>query len=189
MGENPSYFSECGSDCPVEQVSWHDVQDFITALNDLEDTDRYALPTEAQWEYAARAGSTTAFANGEITETGRGYDPVLDSMGWYTYNSHADHSDHWNGKGTHPVGQKDANAWGLFDMHGNVWEWIADWYGAYPTTAVTDPTGPASGTGTYRVLRGGSWSISARYCRSAHRHGRPGFRYDYGFRLVLLPGH
>jgi formylglycine-generating enzyme required for sulfatase activity len=84
MGNNPSYFSNCGDDCPVEQVSWHDAQAFITALNHaLEGTTRYALPTEAQWEYAARAGSTTAFANGEITHTGSGYDPVLDSMGWY----------------------------------------------------------------------------------------------------------
>jgi len=190
MGDNPSYFDECGDDCPVERVSWHDAQDFITALNQQEGTTGYALPTEAQWEYAARAGSTTAFANGQITETGSGYDPVLDSMGWYRYNSHADHSTLFlSGRGTHPVAQKDPNAWGLYDMHGNVWEWIADWYGTYPSSAVTDPTGPSSGT--YRVMRGGSWRNNARYCRSAYRdYSSPGRRYyACGFRLVLLPGH
>jgi len=189
MGDNPSGFDECGDDCPVEGVSWYDAQDFITALNQQEGTTGYALPTEAQWEYAARAGSTTAFANGQITETGSGYDPVLDSMGWYGYNSHADHSTHLSGKGTHPVAQKAPNAWGLYDMHGNVWEWVADWSGTYPTSAVTDPTGPS--TGTNRVFRGGGWSSSARFCRSAYRGiYYPCSRYDnIGFRLVLLPGH
>jgi len=179
-GDNPSYFSNCGDDCPVESISWHDAQDFISALNDLEDTDRYALPTEAQWEYAARAGSTTAFANGEITETGLGYDPVLDSMGWYSYNSN---------RSTQPVAQKDPNAWGLYDMHGNVSEWVADWYGTYPSSAVTDPTGPSSGT--YRVLRGGSWNGSASLCRSSsRRRHRPDSQFSsLGFRLVLLPNH
>jgi len=180
MGENPSHFKNCGDDCPVENVSWHDAQKFITTLNQQEGTTEYALPTEAQWEYAARAGSSRAFANGQITETGFGYDQVLDSMGWYTYNSN---------NRTHPVAQKAPNAWGLYDMHGNVYEWVADWYGTYPTTAVTDPTGPSSGIG--RVVRGGSWDDNARTCRSAYRSTRYPDRsyYDRGFRLVLLPGH
>jgi len=189
MGDNPSYFSDCGDECPVESVSWNDAQDFITTLNNLEGTTGYTLPTEAQWEYAARAGSTTAFANGQITETGSGYDPVLDSMGWYQYNSNADHSPRSDGIGTHLVAQKAPNAWGLYDMHGNVWEWVADWYGTYPTSAVTDPKGPSSGRG--RVVRGGSWYEIPRYCRSARRgyNSQGGTRSITGFRLVLLPGH
>jgi len=178
MGSNPSYFSECGDDCPVESVTWLDIQDFISKLNDLDDEGQYALPTEAQWEYAARAGSRDAFANGSIKVTGSGYDPVLDSMGWYTYNS--------TGR-THPVAQKDPNAWGLYDMHGNVWEWVADWYGDYAPDSVTDPTGPSSGFG--RVVRGGSWSNVAVSCRSANRTFKnPGsMDYNYGFRVVLYP--
>ncbi len=135
MGSNPSRFSGCPT-CPVEQVSWNDIQEFITKLN-ARGEGKYSLPTEAQWEYAARAGSTTAFYNGGITETGGGYDPNLDVIGWYYYNS--------NSK-THPVGQKAPNAWGLYDMSGNVYEWCSDWYGTYPSTAVTDPTGPSSGS-------------------------------------------
>ena len=152
---------------------------FITALNQQEGTTGYALPTEAQWEYAARAGSTTAFANGEITETGDGYDPVLDSMGWSTYNSDSS---------THSVAQKDPNAWGLYDMHGNVFEWCQDWYDYYPSGSVTDPEGPSSCS--YRVSRGGSWSSRARICRSAYRCSfYPGYTYSFlGFRLVRAPG-
>jgi len=100
----------------------------------------YSLPTEAQWEYAARASSTTAFANGDIIEYGDTwgaiYDPNLDAMAWYPYNSNST---------THEVAQKNANAWGLYDMHGNVYEMCQDWYGDYPTSSVTDPTGPSSG--------------------------------------------
>ncbi len=189
MGDNPSYFENCGSDCPVEFVSWFDAQEFIAALNQQGATTGYVLPTEAQWEYAARADSTTAFANGPITETGSGYDPVLDRMGWYFYNSQVNYSPAMQGKGTHPVAQKDPNAWGLYDMHGNVWEWVADWYGSYPTTAVVDPTGPA--WSNFRVMRGGSWNYFAWSCRSAYRdYINPGIRFSYiGFRLVLLPGH
>ncbi len=188
MGDNPSVFTGCGSDCPVEQVSWYDVQDFISALNALEDTDRYALPTEAQWEYAARAGSATAFANGQITGTKGSHDPVLDSMGWYIFNSHADHSIRGSeGRGTHPVAQKDPNAWGLYDMHGNVWEWVSDWYSKYPSSVVTDPTGPSSGT--KRVVRGGSWLNDVEGCRSgARERANPGdWNANLGFRLAILP--
>ena len=126
------------------------------------------LPTEAQWEYACRAGSSGPFSG-----TGR-----LDDMGWHDSNS--------DGK-THPVAQKKANAWGLFDMHGNVWEWCADGYGPYPSGTVTNPFGSASGSS--RVSRGGSWRYYARHCRSANRdNGGPGSRRsDLGFRVALVP--
>jgi formylglycine-generating enzyme required for sulfatase activity len=178
MGSNPSSFSNCGDDCPVEEVSWYDVQAFITEMNQRGEG-TYALPTEAQWEYAARAGSTTAFANGDITETGSGYDSNLDAMGWYNYNS---------GSVTHPVEQKQANAWGLYDMHGNVYEWCQDWYGSYSSDAVTDPDGPSSGS--FRVYRGGSWNYDARYCRSANLDACSPYNGGncLGFRLVLSPG-
>ncbi len=183
MGSNPSRFSSCGSDCPVENVSWYRVQDFISALNAIEGTDRYALPTEAQWEYAARAGTNTSFANGDITQYDNmwvcNYDAKLDAIGWYCYNSN---------RRTHQVSQKIPNAWGLYDMHGNVWEWVADFYGNYPSSAVIDPMGPSSGT--FRVIRGGSFANFARRCRSAYRIGEsPDFREsNIGFRLVLHPG-
>ncbi len=174
MGQNPSHFSDCGDDCPVEQVSWDDVQEFIEKLNEMEGTDTYRLPTEAEWEYACRAGSTTAFANGEITNTEYD-DPNLDQIGWYGGNSD---------NKTHPVAQKEPNDWGLYDMHGNVWEWCQDRDGDYPIGQVTDPTGPSSGT--YRMFRGGGWNYYAWNCRSAFR-GRddPGFRGDRsGFRVA-----
>ncbi|SLM30505.1 conserved hypothetical protein [Desulfamplus magnetovallimortis] len=178
MGSNPSYHDECGADCPVEYVSWNDIQNFITALNALGDG-TYLLPTEAEWEYSARAGSTTAFANGDITETLCAYDPNLDLMGWYCGNS---------GNTTRSVAQKEANDWGLYDMHGNVYEWCQDWYGNYTTDSLIDPEGPS--TGSLRVVRGGSWNYDAWRCRSAYRNrGFLDYRYNYvGFRLVLSPG-
>ena len=195
MGSNPSYFANCGDNCPVESVSWDDIQSFITAMNQRGEG-TYRLPTEAEWEYAARAGSTSAFANGGISVTVCSYDPNLDAMGWYCGNSDVTYAgccdcSSWGGPpcaGTHPVGGKQPNAWGLYDMHGNVFEWCQDWYDSYPTGAVTNPTGPSSGS--YRVLRGGSWDFIAGYCRSANRYnGGPGDRYyDDGLRLVALPG-
>ena len=174
MGSNPSNNTGC-SDCPVEQVTWDDVQIFITELNTWGEV-AYRLPTEAEWEYAARAGSTTAFANGDITVTDCSYDPNLDVMSWYCYNSSS----------TQSVAQKNPNAWGLYDMYGNVWEWCQDWYGIYPSSSVTNPTGPTSGSG--RVVRGGSWYRDAKYCRSAHRTLDPPHyeSYFHGFRLVLV---
>jgi len=141
----------------------------------MEGTNKYRLPTEAEWEYACRAGSTTAFANGGISELECAYDPSLDAMGWYCGNSE---------QTTHPVQQKNPNAWGLYDMHGNVWEWCQDWFRNYPTGQVTDPKGPSSGE--YPVLRGGSWNSYARYCRSADRdRDAPDSRYDLtGFRIA-----
>ena len=179
MGNNPSYFSGCPT-CPVENVSWNDVQEFITKMN-ARGEGTYSLPTEARWEYAARAGSTTAFYNGDITELECGYDPNLDAIGWYCYNS---------GSKTHAVAGKAPNAWGLYDMSGNVWEWCSDWFASdyYSNSPPDDPQGPS--TGASRVFRGGSWLISARRCRSADRdYGPPDSRPSYfGFRLALSPG-
>ncbi len=167
MGSNPSYFVECGARCPVEWVSWEEVQEFIWKLNAKESGSGYAyrLPSEAEWEYAARAGTTGA-RYGE-----------LDEIAWYGGNSGPEPE-------THPVGEKRPNAWGLHDMLGNVWEWTADWYGAYPSGAVTDPAGPR--TGSSRVNRGGSWGSLARNVRSAYRgNPSPGHRaYLIGCRLV-----
>ena len=162
MGTDPSDFE--GAQNPVERVSWHECDDFCKKLSSkLRLT--VSLPTEAQWEYACRAGTTGAYA-GDLGE-----------MGWY--------DEDFNTGSTHPVGQKKPNAWGLYDMHGNVWEWCQDWYGSYTTSPTSDPTGPNSGS--YRVFRGGSWYHGARLCRSAYRNGNlPDSRFDrLGFRLVL----
>ena len=177
MGSNPSSFSNCGGDCPVDSISWDDAQGFINALNQMNEG-TYRLPTEAEWEYAARAGSNTALANGDITVIECDFDTNLDAMGWYCGNA---------GDTTHPVAQKNANVWGLYDMHGNVYEWCQDWYGTYPSTVVIDPVGPVSGSS--RVLRGGSWNYDANYCRSAYRDSiSPDYRSRYGgLRLVLSP--
>ncbi len=162
MGNNPSGFKNCPQ-CPVENVSWGDAQRFIVKLNAQNDGYKYRLPTEAEWEYAARAGTTGDYAGN------------LDSMAWYGANS---------GNKTHPVGTKQANAWGLYDMHGNVWEWCQDWDGSYPSGTVTDPTGAASSS--FRVIRGGGWFLDAVFLRSAVRtFDSPSRRYDgLGFRVV-----
>ena len=163
MGSNPSFFDECGPDCPVEGVSWEDVQEFIGRLNAAVGEERYRLPTEAEWEYAARAGTSgDRYGN-------------LDAIAWYDGNS---------GDRTHPVGRKAPNALGLYDMLGNVFEWVGDWYGDYPGGEVTDPQGPASGS--KRVRRGGGWIYYAGFCRaSSRRNYSPGDRSFYlGFRLL-----
>ncbi len=162
MGNNPSKFKSC-SDCPVEQVSWDDAQSFISKLNAQNDGYKYRLPTEAEWEYAARAGTTGDYAGN------------LDAMAWYRSNS---------GNKTHEVGTKQPNAWGLCDMHGNVSEWVQDWFnGSYSSGAVTDPSGPASGYGP--GLRGGNYWSSADSARSASRGYSLLSRHDdMGFRVV-----
>ena len=188
MGSNPSYFPNCGGDCPVERVSWNDVQDFIAALN-ARDGRTYRLPTEAEWEYAARAGTTTAFYNGGITHIHTSpVHPNLDVIGWYRGNSDVSYTPNSYGQGTHPVARKQPNAFGLYDMSGSVWEWCQDWFGSYPDGAVVNPTGPDSGSS--RVLRGGSWFNYAWICRSANRFvNYPSYRnFHYGFRLALSLG-
>jgi len=180
MGTNPSDFK--GADLPVEQVSWNDAVKFCEwltaqerAAGRLPEGYEYTLPTEAQWEYACRAGTTTALNSGKNLSNSSKCSE-MDEVGWYKYNSD---------ETTHPVGQKLPNAWGLYDMHGNVWEWCLDWYGAYPTSSVTDPKGPS--TGSRRVVRGGSWYNLAGSCRSANRgNGIPSdISYSRGFRVAL----
>jgi formylglycine-generating enzyme required for sulfatase activity/serine/threonine protein kinase len=169
-------FSQTESN-PVTCVSWNDVQSYIKWLNQKEGN-TYRLPTESQWEYACRAGSITAFANGGISEINCGYDPHLNAMGWYCGNSK---------KKTHPVAKKKPNDWGLYDMHGNVWEWCQEWYGKYPSSLVANPTGPPGGT--HRVIRGGHFNKYARHCRSALRGKAPpdARGLGLGFRLLRNP--
>jgi formylglycine-generating enzyme required for sulfatase activity len=171
MGNNPSKFK--GQSNPVEQVSWDDAQVFIHRLNQKEGHNRYRLPTEAEWDYAARAGSTGAYCFGN--DAGQ-----LEMYAWYDDNS-------WE---THPVGQKQPNAWSLYDMHGNVFEWVQDWYSDtyYRSSPSSDPAGPSSGSA--RVNRGGGWDDNAGDCRSAYRdRSSPAYRNVYlGFRLALSPG-
>ena len=178
-GSNPSNFKD-SKKLPVETVSWEDCQDYIRKLNALGVAPagyKFSLPTEAQWEYACRAGTTTALNSGKNLTSSTDACPNLNEVGWYYKNSDSK---------THEVGLKKPNAWGLYDMHGNVYEWCFDWYASYPDGSVTDPTGPDSGS--YRVLRGGSWSGSAGYCRSAFRHSSdPSSRSSiYGARLALV---
>ncbi len=168
MGNNPSYF-KAGDNYPVENVSWNDVQEFIAKLNELTGR-KFALPTEAQWEYAARGGVKT-----------QGYkysgSNDIDEVAWYDNSENS----------THPVGAKKANELGIYDMSGNVYEWCQDWYDDYDSEAQTNPTGPE--TGSKRVVRGASWYNSAGTCRVSFRGSDyPSDRSsDIGFRLVFLP--
>lgn len=173
MGDNPASSSACG-DYPVENVSWHECQAFIKKLNLLDDG-VYRLPTEAEWEYAYRAGGVAALGDRELTALFCEYDPFLDTVAWYCGNSD---------RHSHPVALKNPNAWDLYDMHGNVMEWCQDWYEEYPTGEATDPVGPKAGVG--KVIRGGSWFSSAKNCRAAFRaKGAPNSRSHYlGLRLV-----
>jgi formylglycine-generating enzyme required for sulfatase activity len=158
----------------VEQVSWEDCQGFLSRLQDKCGSlgTKFRLPREAEWEYACRAGSRTKYSFGDE-------EAKLGEYAWFGGNS---------GKSTHPVGQKKPNAWGLYDMHGNLWEWCEDWYGSeyYAVSAVDDPPGPDSGSG--RVNRGGGWSSDAGLCRSADRIiNLPGGRIiNLGFRVARV---
>ena len=167
MGTNPS--SIAGDYRPVETVSWNDTQEFIKKLNTKEGTDKYRLPSEAEWEYAARAGTTTRYSFGDSESR-------LGEYAWYGDNS---------GSETHSVGQKKPNSWGLYDMHGNVWEWVQDEVHDYDG-APTDGSAWDRGDGSLRDYRGGSWGDDARNCRSANRgRGDPDDRSFYlGFRLL-----
>ena len=197
MGTNPSYFSSCGGTCPVERVSWNDAVEYVNALSAREGLPRcytggpgswafaglgcrgYRLPTEAEWEYAARAGTSSAFSFGDVTgPTGCAtLNTGLDAAGWYCANSRVAYAGCWDLSrhggpacaGTHPVATRAPNRWGLYDMHGNVLEWVHDWFGSYSSAAVTDPTGPSSDTS--RAERGGSWRHDALTARSAFRYG------------------
>jgi len=181
-----------GGDLPVETISWLDVQVFIRTLNDIEGTNKYRLPSEAEWEYAARAGTTTRYSFGD-DESG------LNEYAWYVENSGSrapekgdffgydkiDWEEHkWKGK-THPVCEKKPNQWGLYDIHGNVWEYVEDkWHDNYQDAPVDGSAW--EGNNLFRLVRGGGWSSFGRYCRSAVRTGvSPTIRSDgIGFRLV-----
>ncbi|MEO0446769.1 MAG: formylglycine-generating enzyme family protein [Verrucomicrobiota bacterium] len=180
MGENPSHFS--GAKRPVETVSWEDCQRFLERLEEQVPGLRPRLPTEAQWEYACRAGTEAAFSDGSECTEPAGKDPALEKLGWYGKNS---------GGSTQEVGEKASNAWGLQDVHGNVWEWCGDGMRDFGREPVVDPVGPV-GDSAPRVLRGGSWARDAGGCRSAFRNaGGPGSRIqDLGLRLVAgQPGN
>jgi formylglycine-generating enzyme required for sulfatase activity len=168
MGSNPSDFE--GDDRPVENVSWNDVAEFIKKLNQMEGTDKYRLPSEAEWEYACRAGTTTRYSFGDN-------ESLLGDYAWYYGNLD---------RKTHPVGNKKPNNWGLYDMHGNVWEWVQDrWHNNY-NVVLKNGSAWESNSGSTRVFRGGGWFSDARSCRSAVR-GRfdPDDRGFYvGFRLL-----
>jgi formylglycine-generating enzyme required for sulfatase activity len=185
MGSNPSYFiadNGFSGDLtrPVDSVSWFEATDYCAALTQREraaeripNNTLYRLPTEAEWEYACRAWTSTRFGYGDDP----GY-TNLANYAWYYENS---------GGMTHPVGQKLPNAWGLFDMHGDLEEWCQDWYGPYLGGTVVDPQGPP--TGLLRVIRGGYWEDNASYCRSASRnlHEPDAKHFHLGFRVLLAP--
>ena len=178
IGNNPSCYQGAlvgnqNADLPVENVSLDDAVEFCKKLSELPEEKKagrvYHLPTEAQWEYACRAGSKTIYSFDD--EEG-----LLPEYGWFKRNS---------SQRTHTVGLLEPNAWGLYDMHGNVWEWCSDWYGEYPKGAVSDPTGPTMGTD--RVNRGGCWLYLAANCRSASRNWAKSSYQDglLGFRVAL----
>jgi formylglycine-generating enzyme required for sulfatase activity len=169
MGSNPSVFR--GQDRPVDNVSWNDAQNFINALNRMENTDRYRLPTEAEWEYSVRAGTDSIFFYGEDRALMRKY-------AWYQDNSDEE---------THPVGLKDPNPWGLYDVYGNVWEWVNDWYSEdyYSESPRKDPRGPSDAN--EKSMRGGSHEFTSRVCRSANRFSfsTTSKDSDFGFRVAF----
>lgn len=171
MGTNPS--GNVGADLPVDHVTWFDAVAFCGALTTMDPKFTYRLPTEAEWEYACRAGSTTRYYWGD--------DPKIEGIDAYAY-----YKENADGK-THPVGGKRPNPWGLFDMNGNVWEWCLDWMGPYPDGDATDPRGPDAGE--QKVCRGGCWAYDATRCRSAERNEAPAdsVHPNLGIRVVATP--
>ncbi|MHC1755643.1 MAG: formylglycine-generating enzyme family protein [Methanosarcina sp.] len=167
MGTSPSHFK--GEARPVEMVSWEEVQEFVKKLNAIENTDQYRLPSEAEWEYACRAGTQTRYFFGND-------ESKLNEYAWYDKNS---------GRKTHPIGQKKPNSWGLYDMHGNVWEWVQDkWHNNY-NLAPSDGSAWEGGDSFDRVSRGCSWYCSAGSCSSARLSRKPESRFaNLGFRLL-----
>lgn len=191
MSDGLESFSGC-ADCPSVAVTFLDAIQFCNALSIIEglepaydfygdeiqllpDTNGYRLPTESEWEYLCRAGSEMVLTNGDLSVCCDQYDENLDAVAWYGYNA---------GETVHPVAMKEANAFGLYDVHGNVREWCWDWLADYSADAQENPTGPA--TGTYKTVRGGSWNSGANLCRSAKRVGMgPGWSdFETGFRIV-----
>lgn len=181
MGVNPSLFQGpvAGNDAalnPVEQVSWENAVEFCQKLSNLPEEKKagrvYRLPTEAEWEYACRAGSKGAYCFGDFEDSSH----LLDDYGWFKENHLGQPS---------PGGKKKPNAWGLYDMHGNVTEWCCDWYANYPKGSVIDPSGPESGE--KRVLRGGSFNDRAGLCTSCSRFSSPpsGSFFRIGFRVAM----
>ena len=179
MGSNPSGFKNCDQ-CPVDNVSWEDAQAFLKKLNAKYPERNYRLPTEAEWEYAGRGGKAILFGNGKNT-----IDPKEINFDASESNKKPYFVVGTYRKTTVPVGSLNSpNALGLHDLSGNVWEWCSDWYGTYPTTKQTDPTGANSGSS--RVRRGGSWGNNPQHCRVARRYNdAPGHRFTgSGFRLA-----
>ena len=196
MGGNPTDFGNCGDDCPVYGVSWDQAQAFVAKLNEMVGNSPYRLPTEAEWEYAARAGTDTDTYAGNLTILGWHNAPILDGIAWYGGNSGVDYDgawdcSEWRGRqytssqcGPHPVGRKAPSRYGLHDMLGNVGEWVQDRYGEYPGGQLEDPSGAASGT--RRVVRGCSWTTYGFECRSARRWGFTSEPYlELGFRVAM----
>lgn len=196
MGSSPSSFKSCGPECPMESVSWESVQSFIFKLNEDSKDYVYRLPTEAEWEYACRAGTNTSVYNGNISVISEKNATLIDDIGWYGGNSCVGYAaafdcSEWGERekschncGPHPVASKEPNAWGLYDMIGNVGEWCSDWYEQYEASNGIDPKGPASGN--FKVFRGGSWYLDARFCRAAVRSKAPQTSrfFFIGFRLA-----
>ena len=195
VGFNPSSFAKMGKKYPIDTISWNQCVEFIRVLNQWEATDKYSLPTEAQWEYACRAGSTSAFSSGTIiTNSCNEPEPALVNTAWYCYNSGGT-----NPAGDfkpHPVKTRKPNQWGLYDMHGNVQEWVLDsckrktlWstrIGVITETYKENIVDPLNITGKHKIIRGGGWYQKSKYQRSAYRSFyKPGVkRNSIGFRII-----